>query len=60
MSEVAEKRRTAMPVTAATLAMARAIFGPQCEVVWAEENGLKFRERTPPGITVATPWTKKK
>lgn len=53
--EMAEANRRMFPWTAARLDELRAVFGPDCKVVYFRENGEERGERPDPsdGLTVA-------
>lgn len=57
MAELTQKQRTRarMPETAAIIDEYRAIFGPDCVLLWSLEGGREVGERSPDGIPASAP-----
>jgi hypothetical protein len=48
----AAEHRAKMPTVAAWISKAREVFGHDCRVVFASENGITIGERSEPGVKV--------
>ncbi len=48
----AAEHRAKMPTVAAWISKAREVFGEDCSVVFASENGITIGERSEPGVKV--------